>query len=178
MKIFYDTEFHENGKTIDLISIGLVAEDGREYYAVSSEFDWQRAANDRWLAANVLSHLPTVMVGPDPNAHRVLDRSSHVVLARAAIAADVETFIRQTPQPELWAYYTAYDHVALAQLWGRMVDRPNAVPMFTRDIKQEAARLGVSSDDLPKQLSGEHHALADARHNQVMLAFLADRATR
>ena len=34
MRIFYDTEFLEDGKTIDLISIGMVAEDGREYYAV------------------------------------------------------------------------------------------------------------------------------------------------
>lgn len=33
MKYFLDTEFHEDGKTIDLISIGIVAEDGREYYA-------------------------------------------------------------------------------------------------------------------------------------------------
>ena len=39
MRIFYDTEFLDDGKTIDLISIGMVAEDGRELYAVSSEFD-------------------------------------------------------------------------------------------------------------------------------------------
>jgi hypothetical protein len=29
MKYFYGTEFIEDGKTIDLISIGIVAEDGR-----------------------------------------------------------------------------------------------------------------------------------------------------
>src|SRR4051812_11038169 len=34
MKYFYDTEFLEDGQTIELISIGIVAEDGREYYAV------------------------------------------------------------------------------------------------------------------------------------------------
>jgi 3' exoribonuclease, RNase T-like len=37
VKIFYDTEFIEDGRTIDLISIGMVAEDGREYYAVNRD---------------------------------------------------------------------------------------------------------------------------------------------
>ena len=38
MKYFYDTEFIEDGSTIELISIGVVAEDGREYYAVSVSY--------------------------------------------------------------------------------------------------------------------------------------------
>jgi len=36
MKYFYDTEFIDNGHTIELISIGVAAEDGREYYAISN----------------------------------------------------------------------------------------------------------------------------------------------
>lgn len=39
MKYFFDTEFIEDGRTIDLVSIGIVCEDGREYYAVSAEAD-------------------------------------------------------------------------------------------------------------------------------------------
>ena len=42
-RFFIDTEFVEDGKTIDLISIGIVCEDGREFYAVSTEFDGGRA---------------------------------------------------------------------------------------------------------------------------------------
>lgn len=59
MKYFMDTEFLEGkqlkrflgiqyGKTkptIDLISIGLVAEDGREYYAISKDFNLKEAWN-------------------------------------------------------------------------------------------------------------------------------------
>ncbi len=56
MKYFLDTEFIEgtqktlfgNSKpTIDLISIGIVAEDGREYYAISKDFNLKEAWN-RW----------------------------------------------------------------------------------------------------------------------------------
>ena len=43
MRFFYDCEFIEDGTTIDLVSIGVVGEDGREFYAVSTEFDAGRA---------------------------------------------------------------------------------------------------------------------------------------
>ena len=45
MKYFYDTEFIDNGRTIELISIGVAAEDGREYYAISTEFNPERAGS-------------------------------------------------------------------------------------------------------------------------------------
>lgn len=56
MKIYMDSEFVDDGKTIDLISIGLVSEDGREIYLQSVEFDPSKAS--QWVKDNVLSHLP------------------------------------------------------------------------------------------------------------------------
>ena len=56
MKYFLDTEFLEGTQkklfgetkpTIDLISIGIVCEDGREYYAISKDFNLKEAWN-RW----------------------------------------------------------------------------------------------------------------------------------
>lgn len=55
MRYFYDTEFIEDGKTIDLISIGIVAEDGRELYLQSVEFDPTQAS--AWVKEHVLSNL-------------------------------------------------------------------------------------------------------------------------
>jgi hypothetical protein len=80
------------------------------------------------------------------------------------------------PHVELWANYGAYDHVALAQLFGPMIDLPEGMPMFTRDIQQEAARLGLKDSDLPQQGEGLHNALSDARHNRVVRRFLAEHA--
>ena len=63
MKYFFDTEFHERIKKpwfgkkyhlMELISIGIVDEDGRTYYAVSSDFDLKAAWNNEWLRDNVL----------------------------------------------------------------------------------------------------------------------------
>jgi hypothetical protein len=52
MKYFLDTEFIEQPCTIQLISIGLVAEDGREFYAISNEFDVNLASP--WVMENVI----------------------------------------------------------------------------------------------------------------------------
>ena len=54
-RIWFDTEFIENGKTIELLSIGLVKDDNSEYYAESAEVD-KSLAND-WVKENVLVHL-------------------------------------------------------------------------------------------------------------------------
>jgi 3'-5' exoribonuclease-like protein len=167
-KIFYDTEFIEDGKTIDLISIALVAEDGREYYAVCRDAPWKRIAKHQWLMGNVVPHLPKAY--GDARNHLpkswLFNFADPLVKDRAKIAEEVRAFIGHTPQPELWAWYAAYDHVVLAQLFGPMIQLPDCIPMWTNDLKQEVMRRG--NPRLPAQTSGTHDALADARHVRRM----------
>src|SRR3546814_9119254 len=97
--------------------------------------------------ANVIPHLP--FSGADewkPNTQ---------------IRDDVASFICG-PGVDLWADYAAYDHVALAQLFGRMIDLPPNIPMYTNDFQQRRSDLG--HQEIPEQSSGVHDALADARH--------------
>lgn len=142
MKYFLDTEFIERPCTIDLISIGIVCEDGREFYAESSEVDWSAASD--WVLANVRPHL-TGNVTP-----------------RSEIAAQILEFTNNGyGEPEFIGYYSGYDWVVFCWLFGTMMDLPKGYPMYCRDIKQMAADKG--NPDLPRQTSTEHHALADAR---------------
>jgi len=152
VRYWFDTEFIEDGKTIDLLSIGIVSEDERELYLEISETDWSKAS--QWVKDNVLVNLgrgPTV--GKEEARLRVLD------------------FIRGD-KPEFWAYYADYDWVALCQLFGTMMDLPKGFPMYCRDIKQWCDQLG--NPKLPKQNKGEHHALADAKWNKKAWVFLAN----
>lgn len=156
MKFWFDTEFIEDGKTIDLMSIGIVAEDGREFYAECAECDLNRASE--WVKANVIPHL-TANITP-----------------RAQIAKEIVEFVGEYPittgptKPELWAYYADYDWVALCQLFGTMMDLPKGWPMYCRDVKQLCDALG--NPQLPEQGKGEHHALADARWTRDAWMFL------
>jgi hypothetical protein len=58
---------------------------------------------------------------------------------------------------------SAYDHVALCQLWGDMRALPRAIPRFTHELRQRWEDLG--SPTLPAAPPDQHDALADARHN-------------
>jgi hypothetical protein len=178
VRIFYDTEFIEDGNTIALISIGMVAEDGRELYLVNRDMPTRRIRRHPWLMANVVPHLPKghgdARLSMPKRA--LFHPQDPIVRPVARIADRVRDFITATPDPQLWAWYGAYDHVVLCQLWGPMIALPDGVPMFTNDLKQEAVRLGNPA--LPEQAAGEHNALADARHNltraRVLDAMTAD----
>jgi hypothetical protein len=132
----------EDGERIELLSIGVVCDDGREYYAASYEADYSHA-ND-WVRENVLPHLG-VRLTP-----------------RRFIAEQLVKFVdRGQHKPEFWAYYGDYDWVVLCQLFGTMMDLPSHWPMFAMDVKQLCVSLG--NPQLPKQTSTEHNALDDAK---------------
>lgn len=173
MKIFYDTEFLEDGRIIDLISIGMVTEEGREYYAVTTREDIiDLAFGHGWLAHHVIPSLP---VTTDEAAFAWQWDTTHRdwpnVKPPRLIAAEVAAFILRCSEPELWADYGAYDHVALCQLFGRMVDLPAGVPMYTNDLRQEMVRLG--NPQMPERVGVEHNALDDARYNAAMWRVLS-----
>ena len=148
MRFFYDCEFIEDGTTIDLVSIGVVGEDGREFYAVSTEFDPERAGP--WVRAHVLPKLPS----PADSAWR----------SRERLRSDLLKFLTSAPgEVELWAWIAAYDHVALCQLWGPMTALPPAIPRFTRELRQFWEERGCPR--MPPRPRDAHDALADARLN-------------
>lgn len=177
-RIFYDTEFIEDGRTIDLISIGMVREDtGAELYFVNLDMPIRKIRDSDWLMANVVPGLPKVY--GDARNHMpkswLFNYDDAAVKPPAFIAEQVRQFVTDTPDPQLWAWYGAYDHVALAWLFGPMVNLPAGIPMWTNDLRQEAQRLGNPA--MPEQVAGVHNALADAQHNLVMARFLDAIAT-
>lgn len=148
-RFVYDTEFIEDGTTIDLVSIGVVSQDGgRELYCVSTEFDPTKAIP--WVRRNVLDQLPSP--------------ADRAWCSREQIRLRLLDFLTAEPgEIELWAWYGAYDHVALCQLWGAMRALPRELPRFTRDLRQRWEDVG--SPALPPEPPDVHDALADARHN-------------
>lgn len=161
MRYFYDTEFYEDGSTIDLISFAIVCDDGREFYACNTEARLDRVSD--WVRSNVLPHLPGY--------------GSPFWMPRPMMADNLREFVRPNEgekRAELWAYYADYDHVCLSQLFGTMMNLPPRFPMFTRDLKQLSVDVG--SPQHPKDPEGEHDALIDARWNRDLYTFLKSHA--
>lgn len=197
--ITYDLEFIDDGKTIDLVSVGMVSGDGREMYAVSNNFNQEKLLRNKWMRENVWPHLPIdrsrlkessdgySFYPKDGNCRCARDEKNRYqcthgcgkldmdhpdVRSPGQIRRMVSDFILNSHPPrkdmdrdhvQLWAWYGAYDHVAMAQLFGPMIDLPNHIPMHTNDLKTEHMRLG--GVEVPRQGRGAHNALDDARHN-------------
>jgi hypothetical protein len=148
MRIWFDTEFIDDGKTIDLISIGMVSEDGRRYYAEAAECDLSRGCD--WVQQNVIPHL------------------TGYKRERQDMANDIVLFCRRSP--EFWAYFCAYDWVVLCQLYGRMIDVPHHWPNFCFDL--QALRMMRGIVHLPAQTSVKHNALTDAEWTKEAWEFV------
>lgn len=192
-RIVYDTEFIDDGLTITPLAVAMYrVSDGAELYAVSDDLAaMARAAENDWLRENVLRWLPVAVEyssgygalnvhvswneeHPDYGALRSLDE----------IRDMVEDFVLERANPQLWAYYGAYDHVLYAQLFGPMVELPDGAPMYTMDIKQLAVELGDPSlPDLPLEVVNvrfngerrEHHAMYDTYEEAYRLQWLFER---
>lgn len=259
MKYFYDCEFLEGKQdktifgikygetkpTIDLISIGIVCEDGREYYAISKDFNLKEAWNRYdlkesgikdfigggvytqkvyWIRENVLKPIFYELINKDINFHNYDNLFTYKYFkelinkygkTNKQIAEEIEEFCKEKnrnyynlpkgqgyrtigekgeevyqntkfcSKPEFYGYYSAYDHVVLCWLFGKMIDLPNGFPMYTIDLKQEMDRIQKFHIDrykmgslksfaqYPKQ-TNEHSAIHDARWNKKLYTFLKD----
>lgn len=190
MKYFLDTEFHEyktrGVNTIELISIGIVDETGREFYAESRDFVLPAAARNEWLRDNVLRGLESIAFDP-------VRRLEGIAMPNENIARAVLDFVNAGKgDPEFYGYYADYDWVVFCWLFGRMINLPKGFPMYCRDLKQivdEAVEdpstalfiPGLSPftlEDLkamkgyPPEPENEHNALADAKWNKALYDFL------
>lgn len=174
MNYYYDTEFLEGTQkrlfgrtkpTIDLISIGIVSDDNREYYAMSKDFNLKEAWNRKdgevyWIRENVLRPIFYKWMWKDMGFHDIDELFTYKrfkeLLTRNGktnnqIAEDIKEFIYYSPllnpysddyiemsseKKNLYGYYSAYDHVVFCWLFGKMINLPKGFPMYTKDLKQ------------------------------------------
>lgn len=167
MKIFIDLEFVERGRDLpmQIISIGMIRDDGLEFYRINPEC-LSNVAKHPWLSVNVAPYLP--MHSPSPGiiawdeAH---EEYKYVARSLDELIAETLVFVRDTPNVELWSYYGQYDHVVFHQLFGSMDQQPAGVPMFTRDLQELV--LNNPGVELPPEPWRIHHAMEDARWTRL-----------
>jgi hypothetical protein len=183
MRYFLDTEFIEGFKKplfgkrrhfIDLISIGIYCEDGREYYAVSNEFNPKDT--DGWVKENVLKKIELDFYRKE-SVYAKTYHSSVLTLknfikwkgkSNKQIANDIFQFVcpynkaseyadcasidegargyLEANPPEFYGYYADYDWVLLCSLFGRMIDLPKGFPYYCKDLKQMMDENGLTKE--------------------------------
>ena len=123
MKYWLDTEFIERPYSIDLISVGLVAEDGREFYAESKK------STGAYRGSTLKPSAATAWPGDAAGGHGYA----------------VRRFVEHDEHPVFWGYFPAYDWVAFTWLFGDMNEVPFHFAQLCLDVKQWAIELGDPS---------------------------------
>lgn len=162
MRIWLDTEFYDRGPAInvnhDLISIGLVREDGKELYLENAGVVPDR--DNTWVQKNVLPKLNS-----EPNTRLWAPEIAEQVLEFCGGAKTKDNRFLYD-KPEFWAFYASYDWILLCKLFGSMMGLPLGWPKYCRDVKQLMWHLNVHTKEpgMPSQTDVQaHHALNDAK---------------
>lgn len=168
MKIFIDTEFVNRGaeNPIDLISIGMVREDGEEFYGINVEAPLGVMYANRWIRENLWPTLPLAASNGIVDWDHEHPDVQHV-RRHDNLREDVYQFIVGEGPAELWGSYSGFDYTVLSQLFGTFNEHRDGVPMFINDVQQAllyARREGLlPRSRMPRQDGTAHHALDDAR---------------
>ena len=174
MKYFIDTESIEDGETIDLISIGIVAEDGREYYAVNKNCNFKKASD--WVEENVLKPIGLNRLdGANINERRTTEATRITwgyMKLREFIKIDLIDFLNPELHEvsEFWARHGDSDWTAFHQLLGTTGDLPEWIPSHCRSVQQECDRLGGGVMTAATKCG--QNALENARWNKKAWEFL------
>ena len=174
-RYFLDTEFIEDGKTIDLVSIGMISDSGKEYYAINAECNFDRA--NQWVQDNVFPAIGVKLIGEFNQIKFSEDRAlNEYYKDKKTIAEELKQFILQEysegEELQIWGDYSHYDYVVVCQLYGEMARLPQEFPYYCFDVQTAATVLTETkkfsqpiSYKFPKNLEtdGNHNALLGAR---------------
>lgn len=150
MKVFFDTEFTGLHQSTTLISIGMVAEDGRELYCELSDYD--KTQIDDWLEDNVIANLHNT----NPIDTEQLRKA-------------IEDFIEPYGSVEIWSDCLSYDWVLFNQIWGHAFNIPPKIYYIPFDICTMFKLAGINPDINREEFAEikegvqKHNALFDAK---------------
>ena len=174
LKYFLDTEFIEKPNIIQLISVGIKCEDGRKYFALSSEYNYADA--DNWVKENVLMQLYNqYVVSAKRLTYNLSNFHKHYGKKIKEIRQEILDFVGYPEyihgKPEFYGYFADYDWVVFCWIFGKMVDLPVGFPMYCKDLKQLLDESGKEKLPDPK---GEHSAIVDAEWNEKLYNYLME----
>jgi 3' exoribonuclease, RNase T-like len=158
MRIFFDTEFTGLHKNTTLISIGLVSDNGEEFYA---EFtDYNKKQVDEWLQTNVIDNL----VIPDLLTEQKINNFKGDI---NYIQQKLRIWLSQFEHVEIWSDCLAYDWVLFNHIFEHAFNIPKNVYYIPFDICTLFKLKGIDPDINRESFAGidgkKHNALHDAK---------------
>lgn len=168
-KLFFDTEFTGLHQNTTLISLGIVSERGRTFYAEFTDFD--KTHVDEWIEKNVIRNLLLRNFDIDrdykPYSDDVIFRGDTQEVVQA-----LTHWLGTDDEYEVWSDCLSYDWVLFCQLFGHAFNVPKNVYYIPFDICTLFKDRGIDPDVGREEFAGlaskfdssaKHNALWDAR---------------
>lgn len=176
MRLYFDTEFTGLHQGTTLISLGIISEDGRTFYAEFTGYDKTQVTS--WIQENVIENLIFKTLQMEPCADVDYKNRSVEVLGREYfVKARLAEWLRQFDSIQFVSDVCHYDFVLLAELFGGALKLPENVSAACHDINQDIASFyhiservafDKSREDIVEEslqvIDGQkHNALYDAK---------------
>ena len=173
-KIFLDTEFTGLHKNTTLISIGLVSECGKTFYAEFNDYNYAQV--DDWIEDNVLNNLLYKGI------YQILEGTKQNVSYKSGksnIKEKLEEWLAQFKEVEIWSDCLAYDWVLFCDIFGNAFNIPENIYYIPFDICTSFKELGIDPNigreefvDHNIQLDTFEHLVAVIKHNALWDAYV------
>lgn len=125
-RIFFDTEFTGLHKNTTLISIGLVSQCGKSFYAELNDYDEDQI--DDWIEKNVIKNL--MIKKSDFKDKKSIKYKGDT----EGLKKQLEKWLSQFDKIEFWSDCLSYDWVLFNQIWGHAFNIPKNVYYIPFDI--------------------------------------------
>lgn len=147
MKLFFDMEFTGLHKNTTPISIGIVSEDGKTFYAEFTDYDESQC--DDWIKENVISNLKFELALGEAFWEREHDGNVEALCDRECVSYWLNKWLSQFDAIQFVSDVCHYDFVLLIDLLtngGTALDLPENISAVCHDLNMDIARHYHVSD--------------------------------
>ena len=184
-KLFIDLEFTGLHQATTPISLGIISECGKTFYAEFTDYD--RTQLNDWLDENIIPNTWVAINEPITSMGEVINESrwadKHVFGSSDYIKPFLEEWLSQFESIVIWSDCLAYDWVLFNQIWGHAFSIPENVYYIAMDIctvfemkdidpdisREEYCEIENFTEEKTK---GLYNSLRSVKHNALWDAFI------
>lgn len=177
MRLFFDMEFTGLRKNTTPISIGIISEDGKTFYAEFTDYDEKQC--DDWIKENVIKNLKLAGMGVGVSDTDETPPLRIVMGNKRYIYREMNEWLQQFDAIQFVSDVCHYDFILLIDLLtngGTALDLPENISAVCHDLNMDIARhfrvsdreaFDMSREQIMNELCGSEDIVTGDKHNSL-----------
>jgi len=176
-RLFFDTEFTGLHQNTTLISLGIVSDNGKSFYAEFTDLDLNQV--DDWIKDNVLSKLSYISLDTVKDLAEAKENGNNFFVIETTnvneerrkvagntefVRGHLEKWLSQFGYIEIWSDCYAYDWVLFNQIWGHAFNIPKNINYIPHDLSTYFTVCGINPDVNRESFLRENNILVEQQN--------------